>query len=267
MSDNDTRLANDDSRSAWDANAAFWDERMGEGNDFHLELVWPPTERLLAVHAGQRVLDVACGNGLTSRRLAAAGAHVLGIDISEGMIEHARRRRTGHDERIEYRVLDCTDEARLLALGEGAFDAAVANMALHDMAEIAPLFRALRRLLRPDAPFVFSVMHPAFNSTHAVMVAELEDAGGRIERSYSMKVRQYLEPTITQGVAIDGQPRPQPYFHRPLQALLAPAFEAGFVLDALEERAFPPGRSDGKLGWAAFPTIPPVLVLRLRRTQ
>ena len=43
----DRRQANEETRQAWNQNAAFWDERMGEGNDFVEVLIWPPTERLL----------------------------------------------------------------------------------------------------------------------------------------------------------------------------------------------------------------------------
>jgi len=41
---------------------------MGAGNDFVNVLVWPAVERFLPVKPGMRVLDIACGNGLTSRR-------------------------------------------------------------------------------------------------------------------------------------------------------------------------------------------------------
>ena len=50
--------------------------------------------------------------------------------------------------------------------------------------------------------------------------------------------------------------------------LLAPALEAGLVLDALEERAFPPDHAGGSspLSWSGrFSEIPAVLVARLRR--
>jgi hypothetical protein len=63
------------------------------------------------------------------------------------------------------------------------------------------------------------------------------------------------------------QPVPHPYFHRPLAALLQPAFKAGFVLDAMEERAFPPENLGGStpLSWNGhFSEIPPALIVRLR---
>ncbi len=254
-------------RDAWNQNAAFWDARMGEGNDFFRLLVWPATERLLALRTGERVLDVACGNGLTSRRMAAAGAEVVAFDVAEEMIRHARERTAEHGEGIEYRVLDATDEAALLALGEGRFDAALCTMALFDMAEIRPLMRALARLLRPQGRFVFSVVHPCFNNSHAVHVAEQEEDDGRVVTTYSIKVHGYLTPTVNAGVAMVGQPTPQPYFDRPLQVLFGACFEAGFVLDGLEERAFPPDAPAGStpLSWGGqFSEIPPVLVARVR---
>jgi len=267
MSWDDLTQANEETRQAWDENAAFWDERMGEGNDFVEVLTWPPTERMLALKPGERVLDIGCGNGLTSRRMAAMGAEVLATDFSEEMLAHARRRTTESRYRLRFAVLDATDEAALMALGEGQFDAALCAMALFDMADIDPLMRSVRRLLRPGGRFVFSVIHPCFNNAHVVQMAEMEDRGGEIVTVYSVKVQRYMTPSVERGAAIAGQPRPQLYFHRPLQVLLGTGFRAGFVLDDLEERSFPTDHPQGRnpLAWGGnFSEIPPVLVARLR---
>ena len=257
-----------ETRAAWNTNAAFWDAYMGdEGNDVVNVLIWPPTERLLALQAGERVLDIACGNGLYARRLAALGAQVVAFDFSAEMVAHARRRPLEYAGSVDCRVLDATDEAALLGLGERQFDAAVCQMALMDMADIAPLFRALARLLRPGGRFVFSVTHPSFNNASAVHVGEAEDREGNVVTTYAVKVRRYMTPGVAHGVAIIGQPAPQLYFDRPLHLLLGAGFKAGFVVDALEERAFPPDHPAGKnpLGWGAnLSEIPAVLLARLR---
>lgn len=262
----ESRAANERSRAAWEANAPYWDERMGEGNDWVERLAWPALTSLLAVREGERILDVACGNGLTSRRLAALGAEVVAFDFSPAMIERARARAL-EGERIDYRVLDATDEAALLALGEGRFDGALSNMALMDMASIAPLFGALARLLRPGGRFAFTVMHPAFNGAGVTLLAVQPTDGTRDDRRYAVQVTRYLEVGETAGAALAGQPSAQPYFHRSLTALLAPAFEAGLVLDGLEERAFGPQDADERRGpnWANLSQIPPLLAVRLRR--
>jgi SAM-dependent methyltransferase len=261
----DSARHNLDVRRAWDVNAEFWDEQMGDGNDFFHLLIWPAVERLLGLPAGGPILDVACGNGLTSRRLSGLGEAVVGIDFSERMIELARSR--GGDG-IDYRVVDATDRASLLPLGEGAFARALCNMALMDMAEIEPLMRAVARLLRPGGAFVLSVLHPCFNNPAAVQMAELEDRGGSFVTTYSVKISRYRTPYTQTGATMHGQPEPHPYFHRSLEDLLAPALRAGLVLDALEERAFPPGYAGGTtpLSWNGhFSEIPPILVARLRR--
>jgi 2-polyprenyl-3-methyl-5-hydroxy-6-metoxy-1,4-benzoquinol methylase len=258
--------ANEETRQAWDENAAFWDERMGEGNDFVEVLIWPPTERLIDLKGGERVLDIACGNGLYARKLAKLGAEVVAFDFSEELIALADQRTDENEDRIQYFVLDATDDGALRSLGKQEFDIAVCNMALFDIAEIKSLFNALRELLKPGGRFVFSVIHPCFNNPHMKWVAEQEEMDGKIITSYSVKIHAYLTPTITRGVAIVGQPRPQLYFHRSLQDLLGVGFKAGFILDALQERAFPPDHPVGKnpLSWGGnFSEIPPVLVARM----
>lgn len=263
MTDHAGHPGNEQSREAWNANAAFWDEHMGHGNVWHLELVRPATERLLGDPRGLRVLDVGCGNGLMARRLAELGATVLGVDIAEGMLERARAYSTEHDARIEFRQVDCTDEAAVRALGADRFDAAMANMVLMDMAEIRPLFRGLAHIMKPGAPFVFSVLHPAFNNAGGLVTADRATDTG--EYMYALKVTRYLTEEITSGVAIAGQPQRQPHFMRPLHSLLGAGFEAGFVLDGLEEPAFGDHAAPGEASWYNLPELPPVLVARMRR--
>jgi 2-polyprenyl-3-methyl-5-hydroxy-6-metoxy-1,4-benzoquinol methylase len=256
---------NSHAHSAWNTNAVFWDERMAEGNDFFNLLVWPAVERLLRPREGDRLLDVACGNGLTSRRLANVKASVTAFDFSEAMINLARQRNVPAD--IDYRIIDATDRAKLLELGVASFDGALCNMALMDMADIDPLMNALTLLLRPNARFVFSVVHPCFNNPATVQMGELEDRAGTIVTTYSVKISRYLTAYTQVGLAMNGQPVPHPYFHRPLSALLAPALKAGLVLDAIEECAFPPEHIGGStpLSWnGRFSEIPAALIVRMR---
>ncbi|MEZ4618369.1 MAG: hypothetical protein R2867_23030 [Caldilineaceae bacterium] len=69
---------------------------------------------------------------------------------------------------------------------------------------------------------------------------ETADRNGALESTFSIKVSGYMTPATEQGIAIVGQPKPQLYFDRPLHQLLGSGFGAGFVVDALEERAFQP---------------------------
>ena len=262
-----TKQLNEEGRELWNRKARFWDGLHGEsGNRFHRRLVEPSVLELLELKSGERLLDIGCGNGALTRRLAALGATVTAIDFSDQMLEMARARGIGPGALIDYRVVDATDEDALLALGVGEYDAVVCSMALMDIPIIEPLFRAARRLLRPDGRFVFCTMHPAFNSNNPVFMREVEDNDGVVSDQFAVKIRHYLNMPPVKGSGAPDEPVPHYYYHRPLAELLGVAFAAGFVLDALLEPAFIPedaAPAEG-LSWRNFWQIPPVLTARLR---
>src|SRR5499426_2293134 len=81
-----------------------------------------PVVELLAPRPGERILDLGCGDGVLTEKLAALGCQVVGVDGSELQIAAARAR--GLDARV-------VDGERLTFDGE--FDAVFSNAALHWM--------------------------------------------------------------------------------------------------------------------------------------
>ena len=256
---------NQEAIAIWEQMAPWWDSHMGEeGNRTHRRLVAPTTERLLEISAGETVLEAACGAGVFARRMAELGASVVAFDASAAFLELASRSTAEYADRVELRHIDATDEAKLLALGERRFDAAVCSMALMDMADIRPLASALSRLLKPGGRFVFTVPHPCFNMASVKRAAEEEDRDGELQTVYYAKVSEYITPTAGRGTGIPGQPAPHYYFDRPLNLLFRTFFEAGFVMDALEEpMAEMRADSDRALSWSRFLEIPSVLAARM----
>jgi ubiquinone/menaquinone biosynthesis C-methylase UbiE len=252
----------EDVRAAWDELAAYWDERVEAGATWQRHLIQPSVERLLRLTPRERVLEIACGNGEFARRMSELGGHVLATDFSQRMLERARAR--GGD--VEYRSADATHEDELMKLGEPAsFDAVVSNMAIMDMESIEPMVAAASRLLKPTGRFVFSTLHPAFNSGDARPTVELDVEGATTE-VYSVKVSSYSRSSSGKGVALPGQPIEQWYFHRPLWMILEPFFEHGFALDGLEEPLV--GLDHGEPGTPmhVYTQMPGVLVARMCRT-
>jgi 2-polyprenyl-3-methyl-5-hydroxy-6-metoxy-1,4-benzoquinol methylase len=255
---------NDEVRAIWDRNADFWDERMGEGNSFHNLLIEPAQLEFLNVAGGEVILDLACGNGQFARKLADLGAQIVAVDVSPRMIENAQARSTEYAGRVEFRVCDCNNQAQLLALGEARFDRIVSTMALMDMAEIEPLVSAAASLLKPRGSFVFSLLHPCFNSGFSKQGLERHDLGGELVEEYFVKVSLYSQPATTTGLAMVGQPAPQYYFHRPLTTLFNTFFASGFVLDGLAEPSFGANADRQSVFEMVYQHIPPALIARFQ---
>jgi 2-polyprenyl-3-methyl-5-hydroxy-6-metoxy-1,4-benzoquinol methylase len=255
-----------DVHDSWNENSDYWDSYMGEeGRTFQKILIGPVTEKLLDLKPGEKVLDIACGNGAFTRRMAQLGAIVTGCDFSEKQLKHAEKWTKENKKQIEYKFIDATNEAKLLSLGKQRFDAAVCTMAMMDMVVIEPLISALRQILKLEGRFVFSVMHPCFNTNGVTKIYEEEERNGKLTGKFSVKVERYIQQFIEKGIGIVGQPVAQYYFHRPLNILLNSFFHSGFIMDAFEEPVFTePKEITSPLGWGSFQEIPPVIIVRMR---
>ncbi len=103
------------SNDAWDA--SLYDAKHSFVSAFGRELI-----DLLAVCQGEHILDLGCGTGDLTQRLAELGAEVIGIDMSENMIQAARTKYP----QLDFQVVDALELSHC-----GAFDAVFSNATLH----------------------------------------------------------------------------------------------------------------------------------------
>jgi 2-polyprenyl-3-methyl-5-hydroxy-6-metoxy-1,4-benzoquinol methylase len=248
-------------RDIWNENAEFWDERMGEGNYFHKTLIEPTQLKMLNIKPGQKILDIACGNGQFARKIAKMGAKVTAVDFSEKLAAIAEAK---DGKNIKYQVIDVTKTAELQKLSGTKYDAIVCTMAFMDIKDIKTLIKYSPKLLKKSGRFVFSLCHPCFNSGESLLMHEQDEVNGEVTSKYWVKVRNYLVERNYMGVAIAGQPKLQYYFHRPLSAIFRYFFQNGFVLDAYEEPSYKKVINPTSLHNNVYQNIPPALVCRLR---
>src|SRR5207237_483049 len=129
---------------------------------------------LMGEVAGQRIGDLACGQGRVARYLAGMGASVVGIDLSAKLLEIARRYEEVEPRGIEYRQADARNP---YGVADSAFDGVVCNMALMDIADLVPTLHSVARILRPGGWFVFSILHPCYNTARSGEMATPDGVG------------------------------------------------------------------------------------------
>ena len=120
-----------------------WTSETYQKHTGFVPVLGAPVLDLLAPSPGERILDLGCGDGALTEKLAAAGAEVVGVDASESMIEAARARG------LDVRVLD----GHALDF-DGAFDAVFSNAALHWMLDPDAVIAGVHRALEPGGRFV-----------------------------------------------------------------------------------------------------------------
>ncbi len=106
--------------------------------------------RWLEPAAGDRILDVGCGDGHYDWRIARTGAHVTGIDIHEKRLAFARRYYAG--DRTEFLFMD----AGRAEFPAGSFDKALSLCVMEHLADDEQVLRNVSRALKPAGRFAFS---------------------------------------------------------------------------------------------------------------
>jgi len=169
------------------------------------------------------VLDVACGQGIASRHLAALGAIVTAIDSSEVMIELAEQHGTLSGAEIRYLI----DDAQSLShLGNSSFDGAVCQLGLMDIGDLDGTLMAINRVLRPNGWFVFVVSHPCFLVPGASK-AETPTGLGLTVTGYFKE--RFWRSTNPHGVRRAGN------YHRMLSTYINALSKASFRIEIADE--------------------------------
>lgn len=193
------------------------------------------------VRPGHRVIDAGCGTGIDSAFLASLGAHVVGVDISAGMLAVARSRAYAEGVTVEFVQ---SDLGLLGSLGIAPANAIVSGFAaLNTVADLSAFAAGARACLRPDGVLILHVLTPGglFDRLGDLSRGRLAGAvGGRRERSRSLRVGDTLVP------------------HRLLRPdeLFARYFADAFALDDVEQiGAFVPDDGPSRVPNALFATL------------
>jgi 2-polyprenyl-6-hydroxyphenyl methylase/3-demethylubiquinone-9 3-methyltransferase len=138
--------------------ASTWWDPAGQLKTLHdinpLRLDWIRTQA--GTLSGQRVLDIGCGGGLLSEALAADGAEVTGIDLSQPAIQVARLH--GHESNIHVQY-ECTSAESHAAEHAGQYDVVTCMELLEHVPNPAAIVQACAQLVRPGGLVCFSTLN------------------------------------------------------------------------------------------------------------
>ncbi len=199
-------------QGAWEPVAERWAAFARSGDEPYK---WNAPEFLRLLPApGGLTLDVACGEGRLTRRLAALGYNVLGCDSSATLIRLAQ----DADPEGNYRVGD----AAALPVGDGEATTVVIFMALHSIEDHRGALIESRRVLAPGGALCVAMHHPV--STAGEFEGETPD-----ER---FVVHDYCNPHAVEQPLFDAWVT---HHHRPIDEYFAALTDARFVVEALRE--------------------------------
>lgn len=130
----------------------WYKNKMGKfADDVETKLafsVFTPTE-------GMRVLDVGCGTGNFSIKLAEMGCKVIGVDVSEEMLKIAREKIREKGLNIEFHQIDVYD----ISFNDNEFDAVFSMAAFEFIKEPKQAYNEMFRVLKPGGQLLIGTIH------------------------------------------------------------------------------------------------------------
>ena len=234
--------------SLWEQHAPWWQEGFTDGADPEYEdQILPLIDQFLP--GARRVLDVGCGEGQVSRRIAGLGAQVVGLDPTAAQIDAAQER-GGQPRFIRAR-------SEQIPSPNASFDAVVLCLALEHVDPFEPAIDEVARVLAPGGRFLLFLAHPLLQSPGSGWVDD-ENSGDHFWR---------VGPYLQDAVEIDEiAPGVQLQFaHRPLSRYVHAMGGVGLLVEDMVEPRPPAAVLVETADFPNAVTIPRFMLLCARR--
>lgn len=220
----------------------------GAGSLYNEFLDMPATMSLLPKNLkGLCALDAGCGSGIYCRLLAARGAVVTGIDVSETMIQIARKQ-TPVSSKITY----VNGSLSTLPFEDSSFDLILCTYVLENIENISQVFAEFYRVITKNGECIFSISHPLR------ALSDKQTINGQETWVISNYFKEGMRQTELCGVMT------VPKYTRTLETYVGAFTSAGFVLSSLlEARPVPEGKKIDPEKYATSMRLPQLLTVKL----
>ena len=213
-------------QNIYDNEAFFENFRSSRSNEANFNdcIETPILFSMLPDLRGKEILDIGCGMGQHAKQYAEMGAaSVLGIDISEKMLEYAKAHNSA--EHVDYRRMSMEDIGTI----NRQFDLVTSSLVFDYAEDFGGLMQKIHRLLKDGAAFVFSMSHPIVTAWDGVYDRYTRTETG--ERLYA-NLRNYCKEGPRK---VDWVVNGYECYHRTVSTLINSLIKAGFVIEECQE--------------------------------
>ncbi len=222
------RTAHRQPETSWGGVAHWYDQHIESAGTYHESVVLPGVLRLLAPKKGEKILDIACGEGYFTRAYHNEGVRTYGSDISSELIHIARTK----SKEVTYFVAPAED---LSFADDELYDAASLILAIQNIKGLDETVSEVARILKTGGRFLLVMNHPSFRIPHQSNWQHDEKT-----KTLYRRLSQYMSESTS---FIDMNPGRQGSekqvttvsYHRPLQQYVKAFAKHGLCIEKLEE--------------------------------
>lgn len=185
----------------------------------------PAFRRMMPEVKDKKILDLGCGYGESDKYYKKLGAKsVLGVDISEHMIEIANKNNKTNG--VEYEVKAMEDISQI----DDKFDIIISSLAFHYLKDYTQLVKDIYNLLNDNGYLVFSQEHPFTTCTK--YTANVKKSHTVIDNKYFGLFSDYNRPGIRTIHWFDAEVIK---YHRTFTEIINTLVQNGFTIEEIEE--------------------------------
>jgi ubiquinone/menaquinone biosynthesis C-methylase UbiE len=209
-------------KTSWESSSTWYNKIVGkEGHYYHENVIFPKLLNLLKLSKKDRLLDLACGQGVLARILP-QDIEYLGVDLSASLIQQAKKK-SGHS----FLVGDVTKP-----INAATFTHVCVVLALQNIEHPLPVLKNAFKHLEVGGQLVIVLNHPCFR------IARQSSWGiDEPKKLQYRRIDRYLSPLKIPIQTHPGEKQSAETwtFHHPLTSYMKWLSEAGFVTDLIEE--------------------------------
>ncbi|MFZ2303978.1 MAG: class I SAM-dependent methyltransferase [Minisyncoccia bacterium] len=225
--------------TSWGGVAHWYDTMLAGDDTYQAKVILPNILRAMAIKKGEKVLDLACGQGFFTRAFFAEGADATGVDLGKQLILIAKKesrrasadtaRHDSAESDIKYFPHSAED---LSSFEDGSFEKIAIVLAIQNIEAPHKVFKECSRVLVPGGKLFLVLNHPAFRIPKASSWGFDEEAKTQYRRidSYMSESKVEIEMNPSKRDS-----KTTLSFHRPLQYYFKALANNGFAVARLEE--------------------------------